>query len=394
MAPIKDLNLSYEALNERGTFSAGDTLAGTLSFTLTKETKIKSLFVKAKGEARVHWTEGSGDDETSYSAHRRYFKLKELLIEENAKGTVLSQGIHRFKFRFKIPEGHLPPSFRGLHGWIAYTLEAKVSRSWRWPSRVKQEIDFVSKSIPQHDNVMCPQSGSVSKETGVFSKGQIQLSATVDRRFCSPGDTLSAVAKICNSSSKTMRPKFNLQQVTVYRAGSATNSSTKSLCKAVGETIASNSEESVSCQLQLPVDAVHTLYSCEIISIDYYLKVYLDISFAIDPEVVFPLIVIPSYLLRPPYPGGAAGGPSCSDFPAEPYPAHGGPGAYGYQAPGIYPQMDSGGRSSQWPQQANPNSFPPAAFTPPSLLGPSSAAPPPFQQGGEPPSYTSLFPHS
>lgn len=86
MAPIKDLDLSYEALNDRGTFSEGDTLAGTLSFTLTKETKIKSLLVKAKGEAHVHWTEGSGDDERSYSARHTYFKLKDFVIEETAKG--------------------------------------------------------------------------------------------------------------------------------------------------------------------------------------------------------------------------------------------------------------------------------------------------------------------
>lgn len=87
MSRIKDLNLTYEAINEEGTFSEGDTLAGTLAFTLTKDTKIKSLFVKAKGEAHVHWTEGSGDDERSYSAHRRYFKVKEFLLAENAQGT-------------------------------------------------------------------------------------------------------------------------------------------------------------------------------------------------------------------------------------------------------------------------------------------------------------------
>lgn len=70
-----------------------------------------------------------------------------------------------------------------------------------------------------------------------------------------------------------MRPKFSLQQVTVYRAGSSTNSSTTSLCKLIGDTIASNSEETVSCQLQVPADATPTLYNCELISVDYYLKV-------------------------------------------------------------------------------------------------------------------------
>lgn len=86
MSPIKDFSLTYEALNEEDTFSDGDTVTGTVAFALTKETKVKSLFVKVKGDANVHWTEGSGDDERSYSAHRRYFKLKEYLVAEKDKG--------------------------------------------------------------------------------------------------------------------------------------------------------------------------------------------------------------------------------------------------------------------------------------------------------------------
>jgi len=86
MSPIKDLNLVYEALNQEDTFSQGDTIVGTVTFTLTKETKVKGLVVKAKGEARVHWTEGTGDQRSSHNAHRRYFKLKECLVAENEKG--------------------------------------------------------------------------------------------------------------------------------------------------------------------------------------------------------------------------------------------------------------------------------------------------------------------
>lgn len=85
MSPIKDFKLSYEALNNEGIFSEGDTIAGTVTFTLTKETKMKSLVVKVKGEARVHWTEGTGDGENSRSDHRRYFKDKEYLVEEKSK---------------------------------------------------------------------------------------------------------------------------------------------------------------------------------------------------------------------------------------------------------------------------------------------------------------------
>lgn len=85
MSPIKDLHLVYEYLNEDGTFSEGDTITGTVSFTLTEATKVKGLMVKAKGDVNVHWTHGSGDSEESYSAHERYFKVKEYLIAETGR---------------------------------------------------------------------------------------------------------------------------------------------------------------------------------------------------------------------------------------------------------------------------------------------------------------------
>ncbi|XP_033182015.1 arrestin domain-containing protein 3-like [Anabas testudineus] len=371
MSEIKDFNVTYETLNEEGTFSEGDIVPGTVSFTLTKDTKVRSIFVKSTGEAHVHWTDYSDEYQTSNSAHRKYFEFKEFLFIEDAKGTVLSKGVHHFKFRFKIPEGNLPSSFKGLHGKIVYMLEAKLTRSWHCPIGLQKEINFVSKSYPRIEKVTCPQSGSVNKEVGFFSKGQVVMSATVNRKICSPGDTISVVAIIWNSSSKTMRPKYNLQQITVYRAGTSTNSSCKSLCKIVGDTIAPYKEETASCQLQIPVDAIYTLYNCDIISVEYYVKVYLDIKFATDPEIMFPLIIGPSSLtsFRPnkalgPYLAGAAGNPSYRDFlpsvfPFKPYPARTGPGACGYPTPYPSQQRDY---NNQWPHPAASSAFSSTAF--------------------------------
>ncbi|KAF7651427.1 hypothetical protein LDENG_00111310, partial [Lucifuga dentata] len=147
MPSVKDFSLTYDILNETGTFSEGDALTGTVSFILKKKTNVKSLFVKATGDASVHWTEGSGDHERSYSAHRRYFKVKEYLIPENSKDNVLPQGIHHFKFQLRIPEGNMPSSIRESHGKIVYAVTAKMSRKWRFSCEVHKEFNFVSNSM-------------------------------------------------------------------------------------------------------------------------------------------------------------------------------------------------------------------------------------------------------
>ncbi|KAM9858640.1 uncharacterized protein ACBR49_020626 [Aulostomus maculatus] len=388
MSPIKDLEVTVEELNEEGTFSEGDAVSGTVSFTLTKECKVKSLLVKLKGDAHVHWTEGTGDDKKSYSAHRRYFKVKEFLIPENGKGNVLPQGMHRFKFMLKIPDGDMPSSFQGMHGKIQYLVEVKLSRNWRWPSSAEAELKFVSRSLAQLGATTCPQAGSVTK-------GEVLMSATVNKKVCSPGDTLSVVADINNSSSKKMKPKFSLQQTVVYRATTSRKTSKQKLCKMIGDTIEPNSRETVSCQLQIPEHTHYTLLNCEILSVEYTLKVYLDISFAFDPEVLFPVVI------RPPHfasqwnsdfqgpPAGAMGAPSYNDFSSSAFPPgaqFGTPGAYGYPAPGPAP----GGYQSQFQQPAAAYGFQSAAFPPSSVQSQTPSAPPLFQQEA-PPSYPSLF---
>ncbi|XP_034546927.1 arrestin domain-containing protein 3-like [Notolabrus celidotus] len=425
MPSIKDLALSYEALNEENTFTQGDTIMGKLSFTLTKDTKVKSLGVKVKGHAYVHWTEGTGDRRRSHTANRKFFNVKKKFVEKASEGTVLSKGDHCHKFSLKIPEQDMPSSFKGFHGKITYMLEAKMSRSMRMASTEQKELKFVSKSIRSHSQ------GPLSTS---LEKGGIQMTATVDKNVCSPGGTFSVVAKIANSSSKTMKPKFNLMQTVIYNAHSSRKHSFHSQCKMVGESIGPKSHETASCQLQVPTDAVCSVTNCDIISVTYAIKVYLDIKLALDPEVQLPVFIAPakmcmamgpysagpagapgysdfpppSFPMGPysvpagpsapfqpgqaqgPYPVGAVGAPAFSQFPpptfpAGPYPAPTGPAAYGYPAPDPTQPPPTASGYNQWPQQPPPYGYPTAPF-PPSLVQPQAPA------GENPPGYHSLFP--
>ncbi|XP_041644429.1 arrestin domain-containing protein 3-like isoform X2 [Cheilinus undulatus] len=335
-------------------------------------------------------------------------------------GTVLPKGEHVFKFKFQIPSGDLPSSFNSSCGQITYMLEAKICRSWRFPLKEQKQLRFtsISSQIP----LQCPVSGSVRK-------GKVEMSATVDKKVCCPGDILSVVANICNSfSSKAVRPKFQLIKREIYRAEGSTTSSNLSHGKVVGKYIAANSKETVSCQLRVPVDAVDSIHNCEILTVEYYVKAYVDISFAIDPEIELPVVVIParfasqmhdetmgtdfaSHFPAPdfpagpypvpaglgapfqpgqavlPYPVGAVGAPGYSDFPPQgPSCAPTVQGAYGYQARAPTQHAPStSGFNNQWSQQVPPDGDPLAVFHPKA----PTAQP---QQGQNPPNYMSLFP--
>ncbi|TNN67020.1 Arrestin domain-containing protein 3 [Liparis tanakae] len=384
MPAIQSLTLTYDALNENETFSEGDLLTGKVTLALLKETPVESLTVKAKGDADVSWTKKSGDRTHTYSAHKRYFKLKQFLIPEDSRETVVPKGIHVYKFSLHIPPGSMPSSFKGSHGKIVYKLEVKLSRSWRMDRTVQKDIRFVSKSYPNLHSLMSRQVGSTRKEMGLFSKGHVHMDVTVDKSAYAPGETLVTVAKINNSSSSEMIPKFSVTQNVVYRANSSTKHESHVIHKAVDKGIKSQTQKTV----------------------------YLDISFAFDPEITFPVVIIPPDLApgrqpggaEGPYPAGAAGGPSNSDFPPsaasrDPYPVspHSGttsryPGAQRYAAPPVYrdnslayagppgvysahPAHVNGGYHNPSPQLASPYGYPFSPSSTSSVLHPPPSAP-------------------
>jgi hypothetical protein len=68
----------------------------------------------------------------------------------------------------------MPSSFHGYYGKIIYRLEAKLSRSWKLDSCVKQEINFASKAIPNLSHLMVCSPGVFELVTGwVLSKNVI-----------------------------------------------------------------------------------------------------------------------------------------------------------------------------------------------------------------------------
>lgn len=84
---IKTFSIKYDPVNEANTFTNGDTLQGRLVLQVSKEVKIDKLYIKCKADANVHWTEtsSSNNSQDSYSAHERYFKIKQILIWDNSK---------------------------------------------------------------------------------------------------------------------------------------------------------------------------------------------------------------------------------------------------------------------------------------------------------------------
>lgn len=90
MSTVKQLSLTYDAINVDNTFTNGDIINGRVVFEVIKEVTIGSLYIKCKGQAKVSWSEQRNDRTYHYSAYERYFKLKQYFIQDpSKKGKVL-----------------------------------------------------------------------------------------------------------------------------------------------------------------------------------------------------------------------------------------------------------------------------------------------------------------
>ncbi|XP_018956095.1 arrestin domain-containing protein 3-like [Cyprinus carpio] len=321
---IKELSLHYDPINESNTFTSGDFVEGRVVLEVTKEIKVDSFFVKLTGDANVRWTEGSGDDqETTYSDHERYFKLKQYFIQKSSKkgkseknttlvdgetyGPVIRPGSHVFPFRFQLPQQNTPPSFEGNHGWVKYVLMVKLSRPWKPTSTTYTELTFVLKNDGTNDHLLQPQAATQDKTMKLFGSGKMSMTATTEKTGYMQGETIRVFVDIDNSSSRDVKLKYSLKQEQTFIARGRTNRGFKHIVKETRDRIPSGEKSKFIVDMTLPRDLTVTIENCRIIKVQYQLKISLDVSFASDPAVTFPVVILSAAQQCPPWQGPPAG---------------------------------------------------------------------------------------
>lgn len=123
------------------------------------------------------------------------------------------------------------------------------------------------------------------------------------------GEGLKVHAHIVNNSSREIKPKYCVYTKHSFFADGTRNVHTKDLIKEVGEPIAASTSQSVTKVINIPHDAEPSILNCSIIKAEYRLRVYLDVKYASDPEIKFPIVILPANQVS-----SCALPPAASDF--------------------------------------------------------------------------------
>uniref|UniRef100_A0A3B4AKT3 Arrestin C-terminal-like domain-containing protein n=1 Tax=Periophthalmus magnuspinnatus TaxID=409849 RepID=A0A3B4AKT3_9GOBI len=260
---FKNVNINLTSANPRRTFSCGDTVTGTLSFDLTKETKITSITMALTGNVDVHWSTGSGGKKRHrrhFSAKINLFNLKSVLLQENS---------------VYPPPVDFPSSFHGIHGRIQYLLTVSIDRPWHFAKSFETELHFLER-ISNRPELWAPLSGSNSMNVCClcWTSGPVELTSAL---ICLRGGFIF-ICEINNASSRTVTPKARLKErQTYYTHGRHNrNSGTRNLVTQNGEHIKPNTPDvHKELLLTIPTNTHLSISNCPILEVDYMIEVNL-----------------------------------------------------------------------------------------------------------------------
>ncbi|XP_053153809.1 arrestin domain-containing protein 2 isoform X2 [Hemicordylus capensis] len=280
----------------RSPYRGGELLSGRVVLDVTKGLKVRALAVCARGLATAHWLEsksiGMNTVYSDYTAFESYLRRQQALIRDHGEVTVLPAGHHEFPFTFQLPET-LATSFEGKHGSVRYWLKAKLHRPWASVKKAKKEFTVIEPIDINTPALLAPQAGAKEKLARAWycNRGQVSISAKIDRKGYTPGEVIPIFAEIDNCTTRTVVPKAAIIQTQTFIARGNKKQKKSIVASIVGDSIAAGKRE-VWHGRALKIPPVGpSILQCRIIHVEYALKVCIDIPGTSKLFLELPLVI-------------------------------------------------------------------------------------------------------
>ncbi|CAL8297335.1 unnamed protein product [Gadus morhua 'NCC'] len=281
MGKIQEFEITFD--KNKVVYSPGDSISGTLKFKVTQSMPCKAIKLNCNGFCGV--TTKAND--TDWAVEEQYFNSTVSVAE---KGT-LKPGDQSFPFKFLIP-AVAPTSFEGTYGKIIYRVRAFVDTP-RFTKDFKTEKPFYLLTLLNLNDVPEIRGPNVSAVTREFTyllvkSGSIVLKAESDMRGYTPGQVIKLAVNIHNQSGKTTSMVVaSLMQKVSYETKKPTHD-LRAIAEVEGSPVKPGKEAEWTEQMIVPPLPQSSLVGCDLIKIEYYIKVNIK-----SPEVT---LVLPIHI--------------------------------------------------------------------------------------------------
>ncbi|XP_068430374.1 arrestin domain-containing protein 3-like [Clinocottus analis] len=307
MGKVRALAIFFDSLNQNNlpAFSGGDPVSGRVVVEVTGDVRVRSLDMTARGVAKVRWTEsrnaGANTAYTqNYTEELEYLHHRDpLLGDERDDGgpedsvSVLHAGVHEFAFSFNLPQMALATSFEGKHGSVRYWVKAELLRPWLLPLKVKKEFIVFEHIDINTPLLLAPQAGSKEKTLCCWfcASGPISLSAKIERKGYTPGESIQIFAEVENCSSRVVVPKAALYQNQTFYAKGKGKQIQQLVSNLRGDPLPQGKSQSWEGKLLKIPPVSPSILDCPIIRVEYALVVYVDVPGGLNLSLSLPLVI-------------------------------------------------------------------------------------------------------
>ncbi|PWA19711.1 hypothetical protein CCH79_00006789 [Gambusia affinis] len=282
---VKHFSVEYDRVKDQGTYSPGDILSGKVTVVTTKEIKVQSFLVRAKGKAKVTWYEQEGQNSVVRSNKKKYFYFEHIILQDKNKGDgseIMGAGINVFPFSFVIPSRDMPSSYKGKSGEITYSLRAHLTQSIWLVHKTKTEFPFLTSS----------EFPFASKSEMIIIGLKVTMNVTSEKMGLKQGEAMGVFVEVLNESGHSVTPKFYLCEKLTFVAHSKKKVETKVILFGIGDAVPAESSHTVTKVLIIPPHLPATFFNCSMINLEYRIKITLGVPLLRDAEIKLPLVIL------------------------------------------------------------------------------------------------------
>lgn len=285
-------------------YYAGEVITGIVILDTTENFKLRTVRVILRGKAHAEWKVIlSGDRRTVKDD--QYFVDERLVIwgENNLETTIpiLPRGMHKFPFRFTLPESSLPCSFESKPCCIRYYIKVTIDIPYASPPQGMKYFTVIGPHIDCMDEqylkpIMCTDRKNDCYFC--FKRGDVTLRCCLERSAYVCKESLKIRATIDNQTQDTVRLKVRLIQYCEYFIDRGVLGINKDAQHPVleykGDAVKafSRTKWDSANSLVIPVMPTTLLGICRVLQIYYVLKVSLDTDKSFDiVQMHFPITI-------------------------------------------------------------------------------------------------------
>uniref|UniRef100_A0A671YTW4 Arrestin domain containing 1a n=1 Tax=Sparus aurata TaxID=8175 RepID=A0A671YTW4_SPAAU len=277
MGKLQEFEIAFD--KNKVVYSPGESISGSVTIKLGQPLQCKAIKVNCNGFCGIT----NKVNDTAWTMEEQYFNSTVSVAD---KGT-LKQGEHTFPFKFLIP-ATAPTSFEGNYGRIVYRVRAFIDTP-RFAKDYNTEKAFYLLSLLNLNELPDIWEACSSAVTQQFTymlvkTGTVVLKAQTEMKGYTPGQIIQVMANIHNQSGKTTgNMAASLMQRVTYETKRPTHD-VRTIAEVEGGVVKAGKMVEWKEQIIVPPLPQSSLAGCELIKIEYYVKVSLK-----SPDVMLML---------------------------------------------------------------------------------------------------------